>query len=121
MKDGDWVRVIVAAGAVSGARSVDVGAGREGAVTSLPPCAGHMERLCEHVAIVRVPGAFGEAWTWCCTVQFESADHVTVKGAQRAPTPSEWRQAVQVGRAHGIRRFRFERYRQGVEEHTWKT
>lgn len=77
---------------------------------------GHIERLCEHTGILRVGGAYGEPWTGACVLRFVEPGEVMVEGVERAPTPTEWRQAIRVMRASGIVRIRFERHRRGQVE-----
>jgi hypothetical protein len=68
--------------------------------------AAHIEPL---TAILRVGGVYGEPYTWLTTLQYDGPHTVIVKGAQRSPTPDEWRAAVAAARAQGITAFRFER------------
>jgi hypothetical protein len=72
--------------------------------------AGHIEYLCEHAAILRVGGAYGEPWTWAAVLRFDSPTAVTLEAVERAPTAEERRQALEVGRAAGILTYRFIRY-----------
>ena len=77
-----------------------------------PP--GHIERICQHAGILRVGGAFGEPWSAACVLRFDSADQVTVEAVERAPSPGEWRAALEVMRAAGIRTVTFQRRRAGI-------
>lgn len=74
---------------------------------------GHIERLCPHVGILRVGGAFGEPWVRACVLRYEDETTVMVEAVERAPSPSEWRAAMRVMRDAGIRTIRFERHRGG--------
>ena len=81
---------------------------------------GHIERVCEHVGVLRLGGAYGEPFRFVAVLVFDAPETVTVKGLAGTLRPSEWRAAVEIGHAEGIRRFRFERHRHGtVEEHAW--
>lgn len=80
---------------------------------------GHIEPL---AAVLRVPGAYGEPYTWAATLRYDSPTSVEILGVTRAPTPSEWRAAVRTMRAYGIHKFRFtRRHSNSAVEHDWTT
>jgi hypothetical protein len=67
---------------------------------------GHIEPLS---ALLRLGGAYGDPWTWAAVLRYDSPFKVEVEGVDRAPSPSEWRAALKVLRAHGVTEVYFHR------------
>lgn len=69
---------------------------------------GHLEPI---ASVLRIGGDYGEPYTWAATVRYLSPDEVEIVGAQRAPTPSEWRAMRTVLRKSGVRWVIFLRHK----------
>lgn len=72
---------------------------------------GHIEPLS---GVLRVGGAYGEPYTWAAPLRYLSPFEVEVMGAVRAPEPNEWREALEVLRADGVRVMTFVRCKSGT-------
>lgn len=83
---------------------------------------GHLERLCEHVSLLRVPGAYGDPWEWAGVVFHpHGMEDVTIEGVERAPKLQEHRWAVQVLKDAGVKTAHYVRIKSGeVVHHTIK-
>lgn len=83
---------------------------------------GHIERVCEHVGLIRIGGGPGEPWTWAGVLAYRTPAEVEVKAVERAPTEHEWRDAVTVMRDSGIEWFSFQRKSGATRAtHVWST
>ena len=69
-----------------------------------PP--GYLEHLS---SVLRIGGAYGDAYTWCGAIRWLSSKKVEVLAVLRAPTRSEWRAAAEVLQAAGITEVVFAR------------
>lgn len=78
---------------------------------------GHLQPL---VSVLRVPGDYGEKWTWSTVVQHFSPTHAHLEAALRGPTIREFRQMCHVLGTAGIQTFSFTRMKgDDVLTHHW--
>lgn len=65
---------------------------------------GHIQRLCKHAGIVRIPGAYLERFTWVATLWFITGEEVEIMGAMRMPKLSELKDLRKTLIAYGIKK-----------------
>lgn len=80
---------------------------------------GHIEPV---VGILRIGGAYGEAYSWAVLVRYLSPTEVRLEAITRAPTRAEWRAVRRVLKEAGIEKFSFTRRKggKGVRESDWE-